>query len=73
MDITQQIEKHEKAIKLLVAIAECESRIKSHEAIVEKNYNSEIRFNDGWWNHRIGINTAIKAKLENYYNKSFKL
>jgi hypothetical protein len=58
-----QIEKHEKAIKVLLAIQECDNRIASHQKY--KKWK--------WYKERIEINTKIKSRLENYYNNNFKI
>jgi len=62
-----QIEKHEKAIKILLAIQECERLIKSFKKELS-NSNRRV-YNNA--KQRIEINTKIKSRLENYY-KNFK-
>jgi len=64
-----QLEKHEKAIRLLNAISECESIISEHQ----NYFTNVLRRGDGWHENRIIIMTAVKTKIENYYNKSFKI
>lgn len=66
-----QLEKHEKAIKLLNAIKECYNRIFNHKYYLKVGFTTK-----GSMIHhlkRIEINTAIKTRLEAYYNKSFKI
>ena len=62
--IQTQIEKHQKAIKLLELINECDVRIAGHQ-----KYDCEIDFHYS----RIKINIKIKQRLTNYYNNNFKL
>jgi len=66
-----QIEKHEKAIKILLAIQECNKRIASHRKDLYNYFNYKDLVD---WNiQRIEINTKIKSRLENYYNNNFKI
>lgn len=68
-DLGQQRAKHKKAIKLLRAIQECERRINdNYKAIGRKS-----SFGIVWNTERLHKNTAIKNKLENYYNNNFKI
>jgi hypothetical protein len=67
-----QIEKHEKAIKILLAIQECNKRIASHERYADKFTCSGLISNASYQEYRIEINTKIKSRLENYY-KTFKI
>lgn len=69
MDATVQLQKHEKAIKLLAIIKECDRLILRHNKQLE---TTEPNSHNWYW-QRIEINTAIKNRLENYYNKSFKI
>lgn len=67
MNLNEQIEKHEKAIKILLLIGECERLIEMHKISVDNNVNTH-------WNlHRKELNKRIKAKLERYYNSTFKI
>lgn len=63
-----QIEKHQKAIRVLEAISECEKRIISHN---KKFQNPNSSHNWNW--QRIEVNTKIKERLQNYYNNNFKI
>lgn len=63
------IEKHEKAIQILENIDRLDYRIESN---VDRATDTSfwIRYH---YIKRIMIDTAIKKKLTNYYNKNFKL
>jgi len=64
-----QIEKHEKAIKLLELIDQVEYRILTQERIaIDRSY-----FVSKWNNERLELNRSIKKRLENYYNLNFRL
>lgn len=66
-----QLQRHEKAIKLLNAIEECDIRINKGEF-----YSKSCFLYRGFIKHyeeRIEINKAIKARLQRYYNNHFRL
>lgn len=65
MDALTQLQKHKKAIRLINAILSLENRI-------DKNTRWK-NINKVHYQQRIDIDTAIKTRLQNYYNKSFKL
>ena len=64
-----QLEKHEKAIRLLDNITYCERRIDwlSHDI---KTFPKEL---SKYPKKRLGITLKVKEKLQNYYDKNFKL
>jgi hypothetical protein len=68
-----QIQKHEKAIRVLEAIDTCTNRIFRKEADLKKyGYNDFL----GWakWQHqKIETLKKVKEKLTNYYENNFKL
>lgn len=68
-----QIKIHEKSIKLLNAIIECERRLTSDNAHITLATRRNVTANIWHWKNRVSINEAIKARLQNYYNKSFKI
>lgn len=71
MDPKEQIEKHEKAIKILLLIGECERLIEMHSKYLN---NQKGRCSTYVWNlNRKELNERIKAKLERYYNSTFKI
>ena len=68
-----QLEKHEKAIKLLEAIDTATNRIFRKEADLLKYGENDFL---GWGEfakNDIEILKKVKAKLKNYYNQNFKL
>lgn len=67
MNLKEQIEKHEKAIKILLLIAECERLIEVHDI----QLNHQVLYK--WNAKRKEVNERIKARLERYYNSSFKI
>jgi hypothetical protein len=67
-----QIEKHEKAIKILLAIQECEHRITNHKSYIENLIPITFVSMAKYYSNRVEINTKIKSRLENYY-KNFKI
>lgn len=72
MNLNETIDKHEKAIKILLLIGDCERLIEMHEIVLKKtdNHNGSIY----QWNlHRKSVMNAIKSKLERYYNSTFKI
>ena len=69
MDAINQIEKHQKAIKVLEAIKECENRLDSHSIEMGKQYQKNLV----WHSNRFNINCEIKKRLQNYYNNNFKI
>lgn len=69
MDTITQKQKHKKAIKLLKAIKECDKRILKHNQFLRFVRTSK----DDWNLKRIAINQEIRERIENYYNKSFKI
>lgn len=64
-----QVEKHQKAIRVLEAIKECEKRLSSHSKEIGKQYQKNLVWNI----KRFNINTKIKERLQNYYNNNFKI
>lgn len=69
MDATTQVERHEKAIRLLNAIAECERLMNSHRESMSKAGD----IGKVWFYGRWETNKKIKDRLQKYYNKSFKI
>jgi len=68
-----QIEKHEKAIKILENIDRLDFRIESNQYQQAKMaYNGFGRIKEHYLN-RVFIDTKMREKLINYYNKNFKL
>jgi hypothetical protein len=68
-----QLEKHEKAIKLLEAIDTATNRIFRKEADLLKYGENDFL---GWGKfakNDIETLKKVKAKLKNYYNQNFKL
>jgi hypothetical protein len=68
-----QIEKHEKAIRILEAISSLQNRILSHERAVKMSVKNS--FGNIWehYTERLKIDNDIKKRLQNYYEKSFKI
>ena len=66
-----QIEKHQKAIRILELIKCLNYRIASHERWSDK-FNCS-GFNTSHYENRITIDTKIKERLQNYYNNNFKI
>jgi len=64
-----QLEKHKKAIKLLKAIEEANNRAESNKTWLATLKGLGAKFHE----ERLAINLAIKERLQNYYDKSFKL
>lgn len=65
-----RIEKHEKAIRVLenidIVTRQIEVNEKCLQLYINVGYNSDYRL------ERLEIDTKIKERLENYYNKNFK-
>lgn len=68
------IEKHEKAIRLLEAIDRLDYRIWSNSKTV-KDFECKTDWNNvvSYYGKRVEIDTKIKERLTNYYNQKFKL
>lgn len=71
MDAINQIEKHQKAIRVLEAIKYLNNRIASHERWYDKFNCSGL--DASHYENRITIDTKIKERLQNYYDRNFKL
>ena len=69
--IQTEIEKHQKAIRVLELIQSLTSRIASHERWSDK-FSCE-GFDTSYYENRIVIDEKIKKRLENYYKNNFKL
>lgn len=63
------IVKHQKAIRILEAIKECDNRLNSHSKEIGKQYQKNLV----WHSERFNINCQIKKRLQNYYDKNFKI
>ena len=70
MDAITQTEKQEKAMRLLANIAECERLIEANKKDAER---CSGKHGKNWFNQRVEINTKIKDRLQNYYDKSLKI
>ena len=68
-----KIEKHEKAIKILEAINTLQNRIFSHERTLKMSVKNSFGNIFEHYTERLKIDTDIKNRLQNYYNKSFKI
>lgn len=66
-----QVEKHQKAIRVLELIKSLRLRIASHERWSDKF--SCQGFDTSHYENRIVIDEKIKERLENYYNNKFKI
>ncbi len=64
MNLKDQIEKHEKAIKILLLIGECERLIENNSDYLKGRRGLGYEWNKS----RKEINEQIKARLERYYN-----
>lgn len=71
--MNNQIEKHEKAIKVLEAIDTCTNRILRKESDLIKYEENDILGWAKWERKRIQSLIKVKEKLTNYYNQNFKL
>lgn len=64
-----QLEKHQKAIKVLNAIEECEKRIDSHSSSIGQKNQPNIK----WHTERFFTNMKVQLRLKDYYNNNFKI
>lgn len=64
-----QLQKHEKAIIVLEAIEACNRRILSLQTDI-KTFPIEFI---GWPSQRLEIVVKVKNRIQNYYDKNFKL
>jgi uncharacterized protein with ParB-like and HNH nuclease domain len=67
-----KIEKHEKAIRILEAIDHLTNRIWSNEKSISMSRKNEFGGIFEHYTKRVEIDRNIKARLQNYYNNSFK-
>jgi hypothetical protein len=70
MDAINQIEKHQKAIKVLDLIKCLNFRIASQQRMIETYKSFD---NVSYCHLRINIDTKIKERLQKYYNNNFKI
>jgi hypothetical protein len=68
-----QLEKHEKAIRILEAINLLQNRIFSHERTIKMAVKNTFGNIYEHYEERLRIDNAIKNRLQNYYEKSFKI
>jgi len=68
-----QIEKHEKAIRLLEAIDTATNRILREQADLEKYGENDFLGWGKWQTKKIETLKKVKEKLKNYYEKNFKI
>jgi hypothetical protein len=68
-----QLEKHEKAIRLLEAIQTVENRILRNSSDIKKWGDGDFLGMSDYFKERIKFNEKMKDKLTNYYLKNFKL
>lgn len=64
MNIADKIKDHQKALNVLLMIAECERRLSSYKL-------SYTAFGLEWYLERIEVNIKIKERLINYYTKKW--
>ena len=64
-----QLEKHEKAIRVLEAIDTCDRRIASLQEDI-KSFPQEFT---KWPKQRLATNLATRDRIQKYYNNNFKL
>ena len=68
----EQLKKHEKAIKILENIDRLDYRIESNQkqaSVIDYGFGNRKKH----YLNRVIIDTNIREKLINYYNKNFKL
>ena len=68
-----QIKRHEKAIRLLEAIDRLNNRILGNNKYIKDDTGNYFFDYKKYYTKRIEIDLAIKKRLQNYYNKSFRL
>ena len=68
-----QIEKHEKAIRVLEAIDTATNRIFRKEADLLKYGENDFLGWSKWEKTKIETLKKVKEKLKNYYNNNFKI
>lgn len=71
MNLTETIDKYEKAIKILLLIGECERLILLHTQYIRSKKCRCVGYAHN--TERKEANEAIKTKLERYYNSTFKI
>lgn len=71
MDAATQIQKHERAIEVLGMVKLCQKRLDSYNRWITDEKTKNVQRSH--YLNRIEITTAMKSRLENYYNKSFKI
>jgi len=69
----KQIDKHRKAIKLLNAIAEAGRMMESHSKYLGENTGNDVGGLRKHHQNRFEVNKKIQDRLQNYYDKSFKI
>lgn len=67
MKTYNQLQKHQKAMKIIALLENLDQRINSHLKSLS------FRYNDAHYRNRLKIDCDIKARLSNYYNSKFKL
>ena len=68
-----EIEKHEKAIRILEMIKDLDKRSENHKRDIHKYSFYEFKTICNHYTNRVEIDTKIKNRLTNYYNQNFKL